>query len=50
MTYEMAVAQAMLNVYNVSTRPGWWGEIFRVNRVEQIFALRRLRVRAGLTP
>ena len=53
MTYEQAVSTAFLTVLH-EHRPqpdGCWGSfIMKTNFAERTYALRRLRVRAGLTP
>ena len=47
MTYEQAVATAFLNALKKSRkwRKSYWGSL-----AESTYALRRLRVRAGLVP
>jgi hypothetical protein len=50
MTYEQAVATALRNARQQHVPPGWWADIFNVNYDEIVYAQRRLRVRAGLTP
>ena len=51
MTYEQAVATAMLNCIDRLKRDAWWPWWpYRGDPMTRVYALRRLRARAGLRP
>ena len=49
-SYEQAVAQAMLKIVHEQLPMTLWQRVIAYDGPTRIYALRRLRVRAGLNP